>query len=137
MDEEWQTTSIADTRQLVAENAHIPEDHYSPGLYFDDQSPTDLFLARGAAGTAGRSSETRRGVELERWRISDDGESAESVEAITEDSATNQFRPVSPAPRKAGDESPIEVVWMCDQDEDVYAFDRFTTSIRAAESDSA
>lgn len=135
VDGKWQTTPIADTRKLVAKNTQIPEDHYSPGLYFDHQSPNDLFLAREAASKAGNSSDTRCGVELERWRISDDGKSVEIVEAITEASATNQFRPVSPVPQKVGDESPIEVVWMHDQDEDAYVFDRFTTSIRAAESD--
>jgi len=132
VDGEWQTTPVADTRQLVAKNTQSPEDHYSPGLYFDHQSPNDLFLARDPAGTDRDRSETRRGVELERWRVSEDGESVEVVEAVTEDSATNQFRPISPVPQQAGDESPVEVLWMHDQDEDIYVFDRFTTSIRAA-----
>jgi len=131
----WQTTPIIDTRQLVAKNTSIPEDHYSPGLYFDHQSPGDLFLARDVAGAVGASGDTGSGVELERWRICEGGERLERVEAITEDSATNQFRPVSPVPRKAGDASPIEVLWMHDQDEDIYVFDRFTTSLRATESD--
>jgi len=133
-DGEWRTTPVADTRQLVARATGGLEDHYSPGLYFDHQSSSDLFLARGSPETNTDESNTRRGVELERWRIGEDGERVEPVHAITEDSATNQFRPVSPVPREAGDESPIEVLWMHDQAEDTYVFNRFTTSIRAVES---
>jgi len=134
VDGEWRTTPIADTRQLVAKNRRIPEDHYSPGLYFDHGSPDHLFVARDAAGAAGGDRDTRRGVELERWRIDEAGEGVAFVEAITEDSETNQFRPVSPVPRNPDAESPIDVVWMHDQDGAVYVFDRFTTSIRAVES---
>lgn len=136
VDRVWQTVPIADTRQLVAKSTGAPEDHYSPGVYFDHQTANELFVARDAAGKAGPNSDTRSGVELERWRISEAGDCVEFVDAITADSETNQFRPVSPVPREAGDDSPIKVLWMHDQDEDIYVFDRFTTSIRARESNS-
>jgi hypothetical protein len=130
----WETTAVADTHQLVARNASIPEDHYSPGIQFDHQRPGDLLLSRNPNPRSRDEHDTRRGVELERWRIADDGE-ARRVEALTADSETNQFRPVTPAPCEDGQSSPVEALWMHDQDGEVYEFDAFTTDIRAKRSE--
>lgn len=131
-DDGWRTIPIADTRNLGSETIDGGnENHYSPGLYFDHQSPDYLFLARDPPDKTTASDGTRRGVELERWQIDRDGASVSKVEAITDESRTNQFRPVSPIPREEGDESPIDVVWMHNQDRDIYIFNDFTTSIRA------
>jgi hypothetical protein len=128
----WEVHSIVETHQLVARNANIPEDHYSPGLVFDHQTPGDLLVSRSVGERSHPESDTRRGVELERWRVSEGEERFEPVEAITADSETNQFRPVTPVPSEPGVESPIEVLWMYDQDGQIYTFDDFTTAIRSS-----
>jgi hypothetical protein len=128
---EWKVTDVVGTRHLYA--THISgaanELEYAPGINLGhDQGDDVIYLSRSALSPEDPeydvdTDDMYRGLHLEKWRVGEDYQSAERERVVANGSESNQFRPCVPrSMRDERIESPINVVWMCCQEEAPYYY---------------